>query len=285
MTNEVFDKKWGDFMNMDIWNELLLPSTTEDAAWELFHENSKLGRYFAALSEEQVVQKTKELHESLPYEGYPKVELPAPLATPTSSLSETILNRVSVRNFAPRSFSLEEIATLLHYAYGTTRDNQGTNLPRPFRAVPSGGALYPLEIYFHCVDVKGLVPGLYHYNAAGHHIRRLSEGDQRKTIAESLIQPEVALESSLMIFITAMFERTVFKYGDRGYRFTFLEAGHVAQNMNLMATALELGCVNIGGFYDRDVDAYLGLDGIMHSTIYLMAIGEPTCSESIEGKA
>ncbi len=262
-------------MNADTWNELLLPSTGEDAAWELFHENSKLGRYFPGLSAEQVVQKIKELHESLPYEGYPQVELPAPLVTPTSSLSEIILNRVSVRNFAPCSFSLEEITTLLHFSYGTTRNNQGTNFPRPFRSVPSGGALYPLEIYFHCVDVKGLLPGLYHYNSAHHHIRRLHEGDERQTIAESMIQPEVALESSLMIFITAMFERTVFKYGDRGYRFAFLEAGHVAQNMNLMATALKLGCVNIGGFYDREVDGYLGLDGIMHSTIYLMAIGKP----------
>ena len=83
-------------MNSETWNELILPSSTEDAAWELFHENSKLGRYFPALSEEQVVQKIKELHESLPFEGYPQVELPAPLTTPTSSLSETILNRVSV---------------------------------------------------------------------------------------------------------------------------------------------------------------------------------------------
>jgi len=263
-------------MNIDTWNELLLPSTTEDAAWELFHENSKLGRYFQGLSEEQVVAKTKELHESLPFEGYPLIELPAPLTAPTSSLSETILNRVSVRSFSPCTFSLKEIATLLHHGYGVTRDNEGTNLPRPFRAVPSGGALYPLEIFFHCIGVEDLLPGLYHYNAAGHHIRRLREGDERQTIAESIIQPDVALESSLMIFMTAMFERTVFKYGDRGYRFAFLEAGHIAQNINLMATALKLGCVNIGGYYDRDVDAFLELDGIMHSTIYLMAIGKPT---------
>jgi SagB-type dehydrogenase family enzyme len=266
-------------MSTDTWNEMLLPSTNEDVAWELFHENSKLGRYFQGLSEEQVVQKTQELHESLPFEGFPLVELPAPLATPASSLSDTILKRVSVRNFSPRPFSLGEVATLLHYSYGVTRDNQETNLPRPFRVVPSGGALYPLEIFFHCVGVDDLLPGLYHYNPANHCIRRLREGDERQAIADSIIQPEVALESSLMIFITAMFERTVFKYGDRGYRFAFLEAGHVAQNMNLVATALKLGCVNIGGFYDRDVDAFLDLDGILHSTIYMMAIGQPIRSE------
>lgn len=271
-------------MNTDTWNELLLPSTSEDAEWEVFHENSKLGRYFPGLSEQQVVQKIRELHESLPYEGYPQVNLPQPLTMSTSSLSDTILNRTSVRNFAPYSFSLEEIATLLHYAYGTNRDNQGTSFPRPFRVVPSGGALYPLEIYFHCADTHVLSPGLYHYNAAGHHIRRLHDGDDREKISKALVQPNVAIESSIMIFITAMFERTVFKYGDRGYRFTFLEAGHVAQNLNLVSTALGLGSVNIGGFYDREIDEYLELDGITHSTIYLIAIGGPN-SRWIKGDA
>lgn len=266
-------------MNSDTWNELLVPSTTEHAAWELFHENSKLGRYFPGLSDEQVVQKTQELYESLPFEGYPQVPLPTPLTIPAVSLTEAILSRTSVRNFSPRTFSLEEIATLLHYAYGITRDNQGTNLPRPFRVVPSGGALYPLEIFFHCTNIEGQTPGLYHYNAAGHHIRRLREGDERQAIAESIIQPDVAQESSLVVFITAMFERTVFKYGDRGYRFTLLEAGHVAQNMNLVSTALELGCVNIGGFYDREIDEYLEIDGVTHSTVYMLGIGgKPTHS-------
>ncbi len=260
-------------MNTDMWNELLMPSSTENSAWELFHENSKLGRYFAALTEEQVVQKTKEFHESLPYDGYPLIDLPAPLTMPNSSLSDTILNRVSVRSFAPHSYSLEELATVLHYGYGTTRENQGTSFPRPFRAVPSGGALYPLEIFFHCADIQGVSPGLYHYNASGHYIRRLRKGDGRQTIADSMTQPELGLESSLVIFMTAMFERTVFKYGDRGYRFTLLEAGHVAQNMNLVSTALELGCVNIGGFYDREIDEFLGIDGVTHSTVYMLAIG------------
>ena len=81
-----------------------------------------------------------------------------------------------------------------------------------------------------------------------------------------------------MFFMTAMFERTVFKYGDRGYRFTFLEAGHVAQNMSLVATALGLGCVNIGGFYDREIDEFLGIDGLTHSTLYMLAIGGKSTS-------
>jgi SagB-type dehydrogenase family enzyme len=78
----------------------------------------------------------------------------------------------------------------------------------------------------------------------------------------------------MVIFITSVFERSVFKYGDRGYRFIFLEAGHVAQNINLVAYGLGLASVNIGGFLDRRVDDFLGLDGLTHSTIYMIAIGE-----------
>lgn len=85
---------------------------------------------------------------------------------------------------------------------------------------------------------------------------------------------EPILGSSLLVFITAMFERSIFKYGDRGYRFVLLEAGHAAQNLNLVSNALGLGSLNIGGFFDREMDDFLGLDGITHSTIYMVAIGK-----------
>ena len=88
------------------------------------------------------------------------------------------------------------------------------------------------------------------------------------------MQNTIPRAASLTIFITPLFERSVFKYGERGYRFVLLEAGHVAQNLNLVATALGFGCLNIGGFFDREIDQFLALDGIAHSTIYMMAIGK-----------
>jgi SagB-type dehydrogenase family enzyme len=78
----------------------------------------------------------------------------------------------------------------------------------------------------------------------------------------------------MLIFVTAMFKRSTFKYGNRGYRFALLEAGHVAQNINLVTTGLGLGSVNICGYFDRQVDDLLDLDGVTHSTIYIIAIGK-----------
>ena len=77
----------------------------------------------------------------------------------------------------------------------------------------------------------------------------------------------------MLIFIVAIFGRSTFKYNDRGYRFVLIEAGHVGQNLSLAAASLGLGCVNIGGYFDREIDNYLGLDGIEQSAVYLAAIG------------
>jgi SagB-type dehydrogenase family enzyme len=104
-------------------------------------------------------------------------------------------------------------------------------------------------------------------------LKLVRKGDYTDVIAKAMLQPELGRNASVMIFLTAVFERSVFKYADRGYRYIMLEAGHVAQNINLAANALGFGCRNIGGYLDRDIDCFLDLDGITHSAIYMIAIG------------
>jgi len=256
------------------WQGILLPQEDEELAWELFHENSKVARHSGALSKEEVRARMNEFHESLPFHGYPVVDLPRTLFPLNLPLDEVLVTRVSVREFNPCSLSLESLATILHYAYGVTRDNEGTLFPRPLRIVPSGGALYPLEIFFHTINATGLDVGLYHYNPMMNNLRLLCKGDLTRRIAGAMVYPNLVVNASVIFFLTAIFERSVFKYGNRGYRFILLEGGHVAQNVNLVANALGLGSVNIGGYFDREIDDLLGLDGITHSTIYMIAIGK-----------
>ncbi|WP_447599797.1 SagB/ThcOx family dehydrogenase [Nitrospira sp. Nam80] len=260
-------------MNRIRWQNSLLSTEQEDLLWELFHENSKISRYDRfSLTEQQVVERMKELHEALPYKGYPITELPQPLPL-KNALDQVLQARASVRELHPSVLTLSALSTILHYAYGETRDNKDTGYVRPFRVVPSGGGLYPLEIYFHSNCIANEQPGIYHYNLSRRNIRLLSQADKTQSVAKAMVYPELIERAALIIFITAIFERSIFKYGDRGYRFIFLEAGHVAQNINHVVTALDLGCVNIGGFYDREIDDILGLDGVTHSTIYMVAIG------------
>jgi SagB-type dehydrogenase family enzyme len=259
-------------VNQQPWSQLVLSSGNEDQVWELFHENSKLSRYDTGLCGHEVLERVKRLHESLPFEGYPAVPLPLETAPLKLPLADAITTRVSIRDMQPSQLTLKQVGTLLHYAYGVTRENNG-DCPRPFRVVPSGGALYPLEIFFHSARIKGLRSGLYHYNPTESRLRMLREGDETQKIAKAMVQTEVALGASLIIFITAFFERSVFKYRDRGYRFVLLEAGHVAQNINLVSSALGLGCLCIGGFFDREIDEFLNIDGVTQSAIYMIAIG------------
>ena len=139
--------------------------------------------------------------------------------------------------------------------------------------VPSAGALYPLELFVQVRRVHKLRLGLYHYNPQRHQLRRVREGDYTNDISYCLVQKAIPKNASFLILITALFERTTFKYGDRGYRFVLLEAGHVAQNINIACSGFKLGSLNIGGFLDREFDKFLQLDGITHSHIYMVAVG------------
>lgn len=260
-------------MTQELWEQLRLPVEDRGLTWELFHENSKLSLYEAPPSDEDVLAAMAGRWDSLPYESQPLIALPAGRAPLRLSLEEAITTRQTARNLKPVPVSLGEVSALLYYAYGETRDNRETGFPRPFRTTPSGGALYPLELFFYSGQVADLPQGLYHYNPHENALRALRQENADAQVASLLVQPEIADHASLLVFITSLFERTTFKYGDRGYRFSLIEAGHVAQNMNLVSNALGLGCVNIGGFFDRRADEFLDLDGITHSTVYLIAIG------------
>ena len=260
-------------MKVDVWQDVLMQPLDQGNVWELFHENSKLTRYDFPPSDGEVMATMATMWQSLPFAGHPAVGLPTLCSPLNLSLSEAITTRSSTRDLTAVPLTLADLAALLFYAYGITRDNSDTGYSRPFRVVPSGGALYPLELFFHTAAVDTLEAGLYHYNPLDNAVRRVTDGDHSALIERSLVQPEVAKGSSLIIFITGMFERSTFKYRDRGYRFVLLEAGHVAQNINLVSNALGLGCINLGGFFDQRVDDFLDLDGLTHSAIYLVAIG------------
>lgn len=204
----------------------------------------------------------------------PAVPLPPP-ALPELSLREAIERRLSERAFAGGPLSPAELSALLHAAYGVTHSLQGPagEAVQPARAVPSGGALFPLEVYVAALRVEGLEPGLYHYDPLRPALETIRLGVSPETLAELSTYPEIAAACGALFLLAAVFWRTRFKYGLRGYRFALLEAGHVGQNLVLAATGLGLASVPLGGYYDRPTDAFLGLDGVNESTLYTVAVG------------
>ncbi len=210
-----------------------------------------------------------------PFRDCTKVLLPRQMPAATKSFDEALLQRETARSFSGGQISLTQLAKILFMSYGITYSKAESRFPRDLRTIPSGGALYPLEMYFASLNVSELEPGLYHFNPEEHNLDFLEAHDVNHSIDALFVQKEPAHSAAAVLFIAAYFSRTTFKYGDRGYRFALLEAGHLAQNALLTASEMGLGCAPIGGYFDRDVDRYLGLDGINQSVVYVILLGEP----------
>ena len=177
--------------------------------------------------------------------------------------------RRSVRNYSSQPLSKQEVSQLLFAAGGKTGIIQGTVL----RTAPSAGALYPIEIYVVVNNVKKLEKGIYHYNTYSHALEQIKKGNFRRKITKATLEQEMAGESAITIILTSIFDRVCHKYGDRGYRYAYIEAGHISQNVYLQATSLKLCSVSIGAFIDDDVNSLIGVDGKKESAVYLHAIG------------
>lgn len=251
-----------------------------DVVWETFHENSKTSRaephvYFDRYpSDRAVVEMMQGMRDVKPYLDRSAVALPEVLPPAERPLDDVLLTRRSARTFGDGAVPAATLGKVLRCAYGVTEDNADTDYPRPFRAVPSGGALYPLELYVWARAVEDLPAGLYHYDPADHQLDELGQVD----ILGAFVQQELVAAAAAVVLVSAVFFRSVFKYGERGYRFVLLEAGHLVQNAILTAVGSGLAGVPVGGYFDREIDRALGLDGLNESVVYGFLIGQPGMS-------
>ena len=248
---------------------------------EHYHEASKLYPSFAART-----TRARELEHDLQLQRsclrsvrrdlrLDVVPLPDAVVA-TRPFDAVVRERRSDREFGSAPISLAELAAVLEAAYGRTHqlladapDAVGPQL----RAVPSGGGLYPLEVYAFAWRVDDLAAGLYHFDPLRRVLEVVQPGDLASAVAAAMVYPDPATRCAVFLCVTAVFWRTRFKYGLRGYRFALLEAGHLAQNAILAATALGLASVPLAGFFDARLDEVLGLDGVEESVLYSVAIG------------
>ena len=193
-------------------------------------------------------------------------------------LDEALDGRVSCRRFRTDAVPLEKLSALLGSGYGVGRRSGPAMQDRP---VPSGGGLYPLELSLLVRAVRGLDAGVYHYVPAAHGLELVRAVELPPAFLAYLFmgQPWVA-EAALVCVISFAGGRSLPKYGDRGYRYALIEAGHVMQNLNLAAFGLGLGCVNLGGFYDDELATLAGIDIEHEIPLYCGAIGVPDAEAS-----
>ena len=208
------------------------------------------------------------------YKEYPqaeKIELPAFEPGQPMSLDKTLRQRKSIRDYQDKPISKGQLAYLLWASTGIQRVEDGYE----FRTAPSAGALYPIETYVVANNVKALEPGVYHYAIKPHKLELLQQRDLRRQIAAAALGQAMCATAAAVFIWTAVFERCKWKYGQRAYRYIYLDAGHIAENLALAAVSLNLGTCEIGALYDDHVNAIIGVDGKEESTIYMAAVGVP----------
>ena len=205
------------------------------------------------------------------YKSYPDAEavpLPDPRGYDGLSLEEALEARRSVRDYVATPLSLEELSRLLHAAQGITEPRVG------FRAAPSAGVLYPIELYAVVNNVVGLEPGIYHYAVQAHGLELLQQGDFRAVVTWAGLGQAFLGQANVCFVLSAVFQRTRWRYHERTYRYVMLEAGHVGQNLYLAATAMGLGACAVGAFLDDDLNDMLGLDDAAEAVLYVISAGK-----------
>ena len=205
----------------------------------------------------------------------PAVALPQP-EVPRTPFAELVEARRSEREFDVEPVALSDLTAILHAGYGRTHqlvEDAPPGTGPQLRAVPSGGGLYPLEVSAFAWRVRGLDAGLYHFDPLRRTLEVVRVGDLAAELGAAMVYPEPATNCAVLLVLSAVFWRTRFKYGLRGYRFALLEAGHVMQNLLLAATAFGLASVPLAGFFDSRLDELLALDGVEQSALYAVAIG------------
>jgi SagB-type dehydrogenase family enzyme len=200
--------------------------------------------------------------------GNSVIKLPQPQKSGEMSLEEALYRRHSIRSYADKPLTLEQLAQVLWAGKGVNVDG----ISGPTRTAPSAGGLYPQELFAVIGNVDGLEAGVYAYNSEQHGLELIREGDFRRQLSRAALMQDFIAKAPVAVVIGAVYERSTRKYGKRGEdRYVHMDAAHSAQNIFLQATASGLATVTIGAFSDKQVSKLMGLEETQ--PLYIMPVG------------
>ncbi len=194
---------------------------------------------------------------------------------PEISLYQSIEQRRSLRKYSEEYLTQGELSFML-WATQWVRDfRSNEKVEVAFRNVPSAGARHPFETYLLINRVKGFKQGIYYYHPIKHGLILFKEGEEwAETVCKATFDQEMVAKSAVTFIWAAIPIRTVWRYSQRGYRYLYIDAGHVGQNLHLAAEAINAGACMIGAYYDEGMDEILELDGKDAFVIYMASMGK-----------
>jgi len=247
-------------------NSLIAKLTnTQQSPSQQFHEKSNILKYDK--HPKKIVYPPEWIH--IYAKGYPRflrIALPQEeLVNKQNNIYTLLRNRESLRNYdSSHSASMNELSHLLRFSVGNKHGSER-------RYYPSAGARYPIETYILPLNTQNLQRGAYHYHIKSHSLEFLWKLDKKEIL--SCFNQSWIKDSSFLIALTAYFWRNEVKYGDRGYRFTMMEVGHIAQNVYLVSESLGLKCCSIGGFIDKKINGLLDINAEQEAVSLVIACG------------
>jgi len=199
------------------------------------------------------------------------MNLPKPRLEGEVSVEQAIKHRRTIRSYRSELLTLEQLSQILWAAQGITED-RGYK-----RSAPSGGALYPMDIYAVVGDngLKGLKAGIYRYDPHKHAVSMITEGDLRNDLARAVLSQMWMARAPLNMVISSECSRIMSKYGTRSVIYAMIEVGHVGQNIFLQAETLGLRAGKVGAFHDNDVIRVMKITR-SHEPLLIMPVGYET---------
>ncbi|NQU05245.1 MAG: SagB/ThcOx family dehydrogenase [Calditrichaeota bacterium] len=207
------------------------------------------------------------------------IELPAPRIDSDFSVEKAMKSRRSVRDYSDKALSLDELSQLLWACQGISGSvsfqNEGKTVEIALRTAPSAGALYPLEVFAVVSRVEGLEAGIYHYKPGSsekdHSLVKVKSGDKGYELSKAALGQDCIKNAAVSFVLGAYVERVSVKYGERAEQYSFIEAGHAAQNICLQAQAFEIGTVTVGAFHEDKIAKLLDTDA---KAVYMICCGK-----------
>ncbi|MDY6866699.1 MAG: SagB/ThcOx family dehydrogenase [Chloroflexota bacterium] len=203
------------------------------------------------------------------------IDLPDPDSIDVGNydLRQAIEERRSVRRYSDDALSLEELSYLLWLTQGVKKINEKRQVT--LRTVPSAGCRHPFETYLSINRVESLEPGLYRFVATRHQLAalRLNKDFNEKLTEACLGQRQVATSAVTFIWAAVPY-RTMWRYSERSYRYLYLDAGHVCQNLHLAAESINCGMCAIGAYDDDAADQLMGFSPPEMFVIYMASLGQ-----------
>lgn len=240
-----------------------------------------IGEYFQEFTKYNYFFSPGEMSQGVPvpsdkkpyFSSQPVMNLPVEkefLPADTDTFFALLRNRRSRRNYSDEPMTLKQLAALLWSTQGVIESGHGYS----YRTAPSAGARHPLETYVNINNVRDQQNGLYRYLPFEHKLVLLSEENTvSQHLAAACLGQDIFVKCAVSFIWTAVIQRSRWKYQHRAFRYIYLDAGHVCQNLYLACEALGLGCCAVAAFDDDAVNNILDVDGKEEFAIYLATTG------------